>query len=74
MQRKFKISVLIELMYWGGRQRGNERRSLLRACEGELQDYGCWSKRQDLSDSGLAINMITGVGLSNWRQDLRGKD
>lgn len=72
-QGKFKISELIAQMYWGGRQRGNERRSLLRACEGELQDRGCWSKRQDLSDSGLAGNKIMGNGLSNWRQDLEAK-
>ena len=42
---KFKISVLVELMYWGvywgvywgGQQRGKERRSLLRAYE-----CNCW--------------------------------
>ena len=40
-QGEFKISKLVELMYWGvywgGRQRGKERRSLLRAYE-----CNCW--------------------------------
>ena len=57
-------------MYWGGRQRRQGAAISIRACEGELQDHDCWSKRQDLRGCGLTGKKIMDNGLSNWRQVL----